>query len=201
MYNKVIQLIGNDFSKTYSGIDLISVQCSDSAFDSNLSFSPGICEQYANIELYDRNKYLTNKILNEQFEQGVTQLIVKLVDETANEIVLNSFYIESWAVDMENGIVKIDGRDPSYLFDSIETKIYDVTDRTLHVWLTILFSAANNASFEYDENNTLNYCNSIMIPDSWCLQSKLQEMLQKICEIGILRIYWHINRFIITRGV
>lgn len=184
----------------FNSKDIIKFTCSENLMDSDLSVQPGICEQYANIQLYDRQNILHMLAL-----QGVLnkneEITIYMIDNIGTKHILGVYYVEQWDIYNDKSCIDIICRDKSYLLEKIDIVRSEVANRTLDDLINILFSQAPGVSWEYCDSETATRCKQIFIPDSWYLASNLQEMLEKICSIGMLRIYWYVNSFKIGRCV
>ena len=201
---KVTRIVGSSSSSPtsdyyYYGSSLIDFRGSENLMDSQLNLEPGICEQYADVRLYDRNGFL-----HSQAQAGLLQddAQIKLsMLGTDVEKVLGTYLVSDWNVDSNTSIIAVTCRDPSYKFKHINIDRAQIRTRTVHELLTILFSNAANLSWQYLDAGTQTRCQNIVIPDSWWLVSDLYTMLTKICAVGMLRIFWHIDKFYVGRCV
>lgn len=183
---------------TFTSSQLISFTCSENIMDSDLSINPGICEQYANIEIYDRDDtihtYAKKGLLHK--DQSVT---IISVDSNNNEFVLGDYVTEEWTVENNNSIVKITCRDTSYKFESIVISRATIKQRNVDDLLNILFTSVPNMTWIYLDDETKNYCKKVIIPNSWYKSNNLKTLLEYICNVGMLRIYYFNKTFFVGR--
>lgn len=183
----------------YTGRDLIEFVCSENLLDSNLSIQPGICEQYADITVYDRDNMLHTCAYNDILVDDYKVVIYALNDATHDQYTLGTYYVSDWDINGSSTEVGISSIDISYIFDKINVPAVSIKDRTVDDMLTLFFGYAQDVNWKYFDDETAEYCKSISTPNSWFRAGTLRELLNKICAIGMLRIYWHINKFIVAR--
>lgn len=183
----------------FTGRDLVDFECSENILDAQLSLETGICEQYANISVYDRINIIhyfaqKGKLAADHF---VTIQAVDDNDGTTHE--LGTYIASEWNVQADNSSVAITCRDKSYLFPKINIVRSSIADRTIDDLLNILFNQAPGMTWQYKDEETQQRCAQIVVPNSWYLASDLQTMLNKICALGMLRIYWYLDTFLVGR--
>lgn len=188
--------ISNNFNLVIGSNDIISSVNSENMMDTELNIQPGICEQYADIQIYDRTGIFHELALRELLSQDERISIY-----TDNDILIGVYYVKEWSIENDNDIINITCRDNSYLFQKIDIKRSLIATRTLHDLLNILFSQATEVSWEYMDIETELRCKNITIPNSWYLSSNLYDMLSKICEVGMLRMYFYTDTFRVGRCV
>lgn len=177
---------------------IVDFQCSENAYDSNMSLSPGICEQFADIRLYDSQDILRNRLLKTSGEYN-WKISIKSIDDTNNKTyVLGTYDLSEWEADTDTSLLTLLCRDPSRLFSKIEIPRVQVKTRTLNDFIMLMFQHTK-FSYKYADEETLLRCEQIKVPNSWYIEEYLDVMLRNICDIGLLRIYWYIDKFIITR--
>lgn len=191
----------NSISYKYElyGSQLIDFKCSENFMDSQLSVSPGICEQYADITVYDKGQLLHGRAKAGALETDA-KVTLSVVDNSSEKI-LGTYFVSDWDINSNSSNVKINCRDKSYMFSKINVARSSVMTRNVHTLLVNLFAYAANTSWEYLDVQTQARCVNMIIPDSWWLASDLQTMLNKICAVGMLRIYWYIDKFYVGRCV
>ena len=179
---------------TLLGSDLINFKCSENLLDSDLQIDPGICEQYADLEIYDRgnifHQLALEGLLNDDCDVNIN----------TDDFALGIYISSEWNVEIDNSIISLSCRDRSYLFEKILIQRADIAERSIDDLLNILFSQAN-IPWNYLDNETQTRCQSIVIPNNWFAQSNLKTLLEKICSLGMLRMYWSLNTFYVGRAV
>ena len=181
------------------GSQLMDFRCSENLMDSQLNVTPGICEQYADITVYDQGQLLHNRAKAGMLETDAKITLSAVSD--IEEVILGTYFVSDWDINSNSSLVKINCRDKSYLFSKINVARSAIADRTVDELLSSLFGYAANTSWAYLDTATRNRCVGMNIPDSWWLASDLQTMLNKICAVGMLRIYWYIDKFYVGRCV
>lgn len=176
------------------GGDLISFRCSENLFNSELQITPGICEQYADIKIYDRDSTFRQLILVDQSIDDAN------VDITVGEYPLGTYTVSDWNFETDNSVVDVTCRDPSYLLDKITVQRAEIADRTLDALLNLLFTRAGTA-WVYLDTETRERCQHIIVPNSWFASSSLKVLLEKTCSLGMLRIFWSVSMFYVGRAV
>lgn len=192
-----ITRLSTDYVAVYTGRDIINTSNSENSFDSQMQITPGICEQYIDAQLYDRSGALREFARTDKLTPDHTINISAIDGDTVYD--MGSYIIAEWLFDSTSSVVGVSGRDKSYLFEKINIERSTISERTLDDLITILFAQATDVPWRYQDAGTRERCQSIVIPDNWYLASDLYTMLTKICALGMLRIYWVTDAFIIGR--
>lgn len=187
------------YFNAFTGRDLKSVNNSENLFDSQMQIVPGICEQYADISVYDRYGILRKLALENELTPDHVLSIAAIDDSDGTEYALGNYIISDWNFDGISSTVGISARDKSYLFEKINIERAMIADRTLNELLGIMFAQAAGMPWRYQDDATRERCNAITVPNSWYHASDLYTMLNKLCALGMLRIYWYIDTFIVGR--
>ena len=180
------------------GSDLKSFSCSENVFNAQMGIQPGICEQYADLDIYDRNNVIHNLALEGGLSTGGGVVLQAIDDDTNITYELGAYSVDAWNVPATSSTVSITCKDKSVLFEKINISSLPVTTRSVDNMLDILFTQAG-LPWDYIDSDTLYYCMSIVTPDSWFYMSSLYELLNKVCALGMLRIYWYLDKFIVAR--
>ena len=185
------------YNTTFTGADLISMTCSENLLDANMAINPGICEQYADIKVYDRDGMLRwlshDGELTEDFEVTITAI------DKDNTYVLGKYEVDNWDIDGTSYEVGVSCRDISYILSEINVKSIPIQTRTVHDMLRLMFKNIPNISWKYIDTDTVTYCKNIKTPYNWFKNGTLYELLHKICVLAMIRIYWHVDSFVIAR--
>lgn len=183
----------------YTGRDLKSVVASENLLNAQMNITPGICEQYANITVYDRRGILRNFARLNQLSQDYIATISAVDDVNGDTYELGNYIIADWILESTSSTVGITCRDQSYRFEKIRIERSSVADRSLDDLLGEFFAEAKGVSWRYLDVETRARCEQIIVPNSWYLASDLYTMLNKLCALGMLRIYWYIDTFVVGR--
>ena len=187
------------YSQTFAGDTLIEFECSENAYDTSMNLLPGICEQYADVKVYDAANTLHDLALRNMLDRDC-QVTIRVQDDKSGEYtVIGTYVVNEWDIDANSSEVTILCRDKSYLFEKIDIQRTTVNTRTLNDFIHILFEQARGMSWKYADEDTRQRCLDIEIVSSWYRKSDLRTMLDKICAVGLLRIYWYLDTFIIAR--
>jgi hypothetical protein len=191
--------ISANYGAIYSGADLISITCSENLLDAQMKIAPGIVEQYADISIYDRDGVLHELALQDELIGDHKAQITAIDDTTEVTYFLGSYTVASWDISSESSVVSATCRDPSYIFEKRDVPSIPIQDRSVDDMLNLAFGYAGNVSWQYIDEDTRLYCMKVVTPHSWFYAGTLLTMLKKICSLGMLRIYWSINKFIVAR--
>lgn len=190
-------------SVSYIGIydtsELLSVESSENLLNQQMQISAGICEQYANVSLYDRSGMLHEFAMLEILLKEQQVSIYAIDDNNNIEYQLGAFNVSAWDVQSNNSIVKLSAIDATQTLDKIYISMLPIKNRTVDDLLTICFAQLKNASWKYIDDDTSTYCKNIKTPNSWCYTGTLLDTLIKVCLLGMLRVYFYIDSFIIAR--
>lgn len=172
--------------------ELISYECSEHVYDSQLSITPGICEQYADITIYDRYKI---------FERANKEIECRVTIETVNpDRVLGTYYVQDWDIPGGSSEFTSHCGDFCSIFDKLTFQATSIQDRTLHQILQLIFAQGNLRWAYLNEADEL-FCSQLHTPNNWFKTSTVHVALEKACWLGLLRIYWDKDTFIVTRAV
>ena len=192
-----ITKVSSEYNLVLDSTLIQSVSCSEHATNSQLTLDTGIVEQYADLRVYDRYHSL-NLANNDELLNSVSQVKIDILDDEGTLLITNTYIATDW--DFKDGnIIDIRCADPSERFGQIETNSITVGDRTAHDYLVLAFSYVDNYSWRYIDNSVKSYCEQIKMPKSWARRHKLSELLQYICTLACLRIYWSNNEFVVMR--
>ena len=187
------------YSSIFAGDTLISFECSENSYDTSMSLRPGICEQYADVKVYDATNALHNLALHNVLDYDC-QVTIRIQNDKSEEYTdIGTYVVNEWEIDANSSEVTILCHDKSYLFEKIDIQRTTVNTRTLNDFIHILFEQARGMSWKYADEDTRERCLGIEIVNSWYRESDLRTMLDKICAVGLLRIYWYLDTFIIAR--
>lgn len=188
------------YTAEFTGKDIIDVACSENLLDSQMQVRPGICEQYADVRVYDRYG-----ILHSLAQRGLLvedhKMTIQAVD-TVNGVLhtLGTYVVSGWDIAGNDSKLLISGRDISYTFENIHIESIPIKDRTVAEMLTLLFAHTGGTAWRYINYATQVYCECIITPNNWFYAGTLSELLNKICTVGMLRIFWSSDAFVIARA-
>lgn len=190
--------ISNQYNDIFLGNSIKSFECSENMFNSFTSVSPGIVSQYADILLYDRYGQL-RQMAAEGLLGFDADVEIVAVDDKNQSLLLGSFVVEDWEVTATKSTVTITCTDPSVNFDKIRIENIPVQDRTIDQMLSLLFSYVGNFTWSYADWDTEYMCTHVITPDNWFKSDNLRNLLNKVCTLGMLRIYWTNKIFVVAR--
>lgn len=195
-----ITYIGLDFNDAFTDNALKEFTCSENALNSQMYVQPGIIAQFANISIYDRYGSLHFAAKEMLIQQGADIEISAISDEDDSVTLLGAYVATNCDIRGEDRVVKIDCTDPSINFDKIYVDNLRVKDRSLHDMLTELFVYIKYP-WKYQDAATQTYCECIITPNSWFSADTFEKQLQKVCNLGLLRIYWSNGTFVVMRCI
>lgn len=181
---------------SFTGKDLKSFTCSENATNTQLSISPGVIEQYADITVYDREGLLRKLAALGLLVEDMKVEIVACED---NCTALGSYTVSNWNVDTTSASIKIECRDQTSKLSKVNIPGAAIQDRTLHNMLTYVFNCLGNVAWGYFDAATQIYCRNIYTPNSWSYAAPADKVLAKLCTLGMLRIYYWINKYVVMR--
>ena len=185
------------YTNVFSGDSMKQITCSENSRDSQLSLQPGIVEQFVEIELYDRHKNI--HYIHEQgalSQKGNIRIVA--VDASENEISLGTYLVEDWEIYATDSTVKLIGTDPSVDFDKIYVDKFPIKERTVDDFLREIFAYVPQYNFAYLSATAEDRCKSIVVPNSWLKATTLDLALNKVCTLGMIRVFWLDGEFKIT---
>lgn len=200
MKNAVNITFDDGYYKRYEDNSILSLVCSNNLTDSNLSITPGVCEQYTELKIYDRDNYLHDRASGNDTMDAEVQCI--WIDAYGDEHTLGTFFTSEWTIDGDNATVTIKGRDKTYILDTVSIPgLPRAGDKTLTDLIAILFEYMHDYSWEFLDVETEDRCNNIILKDCWYTESTLRVVLDKICYVGMLRIFFRNGTFYVGRSL
>lgn len=184
----------------FTSRDIIKMTCSENLFDSAMQIRPGVCEQYASIDIYDRYGVLHSMFIREELTKTNQVNIYAIDDSEQKSYLLGTYNVTAGEAEHDSNIVSFDCKDVTYLFESIQIDALYVHKRSCHALLNRLFDAVN-MPWRYIDAQTETMCKNIQTPNSWSMTDQASKILEKICTLGMLRIYWYIDAFIVARCI
>ena len=194
--NGRVTVLSLNYDGVYTGKDVLKCTCSENLLDANTTPQPGMCEQYADVEIYDRDNVLhTIKELEDAD--------VDIYDVTdAGELIDQGGYkITDPQIDDMSASVKFSCKDVSSTFDRVNIPALSIADRSAHDLFTLAFSYAGNIPWRYYSKYYEGVCKDTITPDCWAYASNLQEFLHKICTLSDMRVYYHKRTFVVVGAV
>lgn len=181
-----------------SGNSVLNFRCSENLMDSDLSISPGICEQYGDATLYDRNGLLKQAAFAGRLSED-TSVSFRVIDNVTREkIELGNYKVADWDNVNDEDHFQLSCRDYSYLLESIIVPKAHVTKRTLDELLQSTFDLCN-ISWAYVDVATQERCQKIVLPKCMYFATNAKTLLNNICTVGVLRVYWYVDSFYVGR--
>lgn len=191
--------IATDVGFIFTGKDLYSCDWSVNSFDTQMQISPGSVSQYADIEVYDRADALRKKLLATSSDTVYYVSIVAVDDDANKQHFQGDYCVTDFDFDDSKNTVRLLCSDLTENFDKIMVSPTDTKDRTVHEWLEFLFTRAGSTPWKYENAQVKTDCEKTVTPNSWFKECSLQQLLNKICTVGMLRVYWHTNTFVVAR--
>ena len=189
MYKCFINITLNDNEIMLISDDLISFDCSLNLKNANLDFTTGIIEQSASLKFYDRGNVFKNLIMQDREEVYNKARVDFYVNYKGIDTLLGSYILEEVAVSSDNNETEIKCIDPSYTFDSYMVSYIPLKSRNVVELLDIAFTRLNQPYAFLDEE-TKERCLSIQVAYSYVNNLNCKELLEHICSLAMLNIYY-----------
>ena len=200
--NSNLKVAAASFSveETYTFRQVKSVSCSHNTTEDAMKPSTGIIQQFADIDLRDTNQELSVMLVYGLLKESL-DVKVSVLDDDGNEHLVNTYLTDKWKFDAASDKVTLSCKDLSSRLDAIPFPALPVQDRSLYDLLQAL-SGAGNGSFPISiPEELVDYCNNLLVPNSWMKDSSLLEAAEKVCVLGFIRLYWSGEAFTVMRGV
>lgn len=179
----------------YTDTDVKSFTCSENFLDTQLHVSTGICEQYADIELIDRDDVLRKLTYVESFLLDDCTVIIQAIDDnSATTYTLGSYIVSSWDLNDNKMLCKC--TDKSNAFDNIYLTTTGMSDRTLYEMFDEFFKTTGFAWRPWN-SETEDALKKNKTPNVILDSSTATVRLQKLCAQGCARVYSVNNVFIV----
>lgn len=185
---------------TLGSKDIIEASYSTNSMDSTLSLNPGICEQSAMIKFYD-----TDGKVEDLFESGnnTTSSISFNVYDSNGKIVETRYFTSSqYSFDRDIGSCTIECTDSLDFLNNIDLPRMPTQSDSFTLFELIANTMArlpSNKSFKYQDTDARDFCLNLHLPKAWYDAQSMYDLIVKICNIGMLRIYSISNVFYIGR--
>lgn len=196
-YVKILYAFPN-ITTMYRGTDLIKYECSENMLDAQLTFTPGICEQYINATVYDRNNVLQQLAAQEKLTTGRI-INVYAVDDAFRERI-GQYYSEDWDIQNCESDVGITGGDGFKYLSNFDFRSAGVQERSVAKMLSDAFGYAG-VQWKYQDDDTQLYCQYIWTRNCWYPDTDIISLLEDICKVAMLRIYYYNGVFIVGRAI
>ncbi len=180
--------------------EIIDASFSTNSTDSSLSLSPGICEQSASVTFYDPDNQVEG--LFESGSDTTSSISFNVYDSSGNIQETRYFTSSQYSFDKDKGSCTIECTDSIDFLNNIILEKMPTQSNTfsLHDLLTrILSNLPSGKSWQYQDDETKNWCSSIILSKAWYDSQSLYDLLVKACNVGLLRVYTISNVFYIMR--
>ena len=180
--------------------DLISFTCSENLKNANLDFTPGIFEQNASIELYDRDNTFKNIVQKYTDNFFYRSEVAIYIVEDDNETLLGNYIFDKIECDGADSVIKIDCIDYTYIFKEKYVSNSAVANRTLTQLLTMVFEMSlPSETWKFLDDATKNRCDNIVVGNSFVTRDTAYNILNAICDCGMLNIVFKQGVFYVGR--
>lgn len=186
------------FRGIYTENELISVENSEQLFDSQMSISPGIVEQYADIKVYDRTGII-HDLAKKEILASRQNVTIRAYTDDGEEVTLGIYKANDWDVTEGSNEVDITCADTTEQLDKRWSNMAEIDTRSVDDLLTMAFAVNGSSVWRYIDSDTETYCKNIITPNSWYYNSTVKELLEKICQLGQLRIYDYLGEYVVAR--
>lgn len=195
------------FVGEYTDNELESFKCSEQLLDQRFQIKPGIIEQYADINFKDRFGELQDLAVQGFLMDNLT-VSVYAIDDTKEDpnnpgqplyILQGTYKTDTWDVTGTSNEVKLSCKDVTRSFETVQVRSVDIATRNVDDLLKLCFGYFPQVTWAYIDKDTENYCKSIVTPNSWLYADTLENTLQKVCNLGMLRCYWFTDSIIVAR--
>lgn len=179
---------------------IVSFTCSENLTDANVSIMPGVCEQYANITIYDRDNFFHEKALSNSLDNARVEVNIKDI-QNESLIDLGTYIVSTWHIEGDNSVIEVQCKDTSFLFEYIVIPESEIATRSVLDFLQLIFGSLPDFTYAFFDDETRVRCSQIDVPNSWYNQTNLLELLNKVCYLGMLRMFYKDGTFYIARSV
>lgn len=197
-YFTKILYIFTGLTAVYRGTDLIKYECSEHMLDAQLTVTPGICEQYINATIYDRNNVLQQLAAQNKLIANKIIRVYAIDDNLRQQI--GEYYSVDWDVRNCESEVGLTGSDGFSYLNNLKYESYSVSDKTVHKMLSDAFSYSNVSWRYFGEYEKL-LCTAIVTPTCEYPNTDIISLLEEICRVAMLRIYYYNGTFIVAAAV
>ena len=197
MGRHVVLITMKDASNFAIEEDLISYECSENSKDSDLTLNPGVIEQSATIEIYDRDDKFKQAAMFDTLNAFQNASVsIYFVNDLNEYIQLGEYLISSIELNGDNDTVVINCYDATSQLSDIKIDQYSVADRTAHTLLSIIFNQfLDQTPWEYLDQETANRCNWTIVYNSYMVSTDAREVLDMICALCMLTIFYKNGTF------
>lgn len=193
MYKVVVDIQLQNYGTLTYDDDIIRVECSTNSRDGSLSLQPGVIEQSASVEIYDRNDVFKNLTMDNQEDVFYgASVIISWIDAQNNSQLVGTYIVKDVELSGDSNIVKIICTDETYKLSNIKVNFYPITTATIHETLTMLFRDYMNMEYgewAYEDANVEGFCRYALLRDYYINNNDARQVLEELCIVGCLHIY------------
>ena len=193
-----ITYVSNILDYTYTGTNIIEFTCSENSMTSELTLKPCIVEQYAYVDIYDRDGLIHHLALNNMLFEGNKLRIETDVDGLTKDIGI--YDLSKWNVTNSDSVASLTCADYTQTLRKILISDIPLKNRTVHMMFEEVFSRVPGVTWKYETDEVKDRCNRVGTPDNWFESSDAFSILEKICRLAMVCMYWYIDAFIITEA-
>ena len=177
---------------TFDDSKIISLKFSNQVMDDTFNMNPCVIEQYADITIKDYDKNIRNSI---QHNYVHTYLDVEVY---IDDVLFNTYITSTWDIKLQSSNVAIHCIDAVKQLENYQTELVDVGTYSLG-WLLNNAFAHTPYNYTFEDLDLQHECFNIMIYNTYIQYQNIYELLNKLCLVNFLRIYWNKDTFVIAR--
>ena len=171
-----------------------SIKFSNQLMDTSFNINPCVIEQYAEITIKDTDGLVFSNL------NALDSYIKKYMDVEVyiNDTLFNVYLTSTWEVKIQNSVVTIHCIDATKNLENYQTQLIDVSTQTLDGLIKKAFDCTPY-NYSYETSDIRELCENIHIEDTYIQYQKVYDFLNQLCLVAFVRIYWHIDKFVIAR--
>ena len=177
---------------TFSDRYIQSVTFASQLMDTSFNITPAVVEQYARLVLIDRSGIITN--IAESADMAKDLKVMLYIDNVLKYTYLTSI----WDIQAESSKITLECNDPSKKLANCQISATGISSRSLYELFQIAFTFTGY-TFEAIDNETEAYLHSMIVKNSFTILQTSLELINKLCVVGFLRVFWDKNIFKIAR--
>lgn len=168
------------------------VKFASQAFDTTYDINPCVVEQYAEIVFKDKNNFIRNLVKEGQLSKDMWVFVY------VNNVLLNTYLTSSWDIQAQDTTITLHCNDPVKKLENTLVEPLGIAMRTFSSLLSYAFSFTQYRC-TYDDLGFVG--GNLIVYNSYIELQTVLEFLNKLCILGFIRIYWHINTFKVMRCI
>lgn len=191
---RVIMKDNNTTVFTFNDDKIKSIKFSNQLMDTTFNINPCVIEQYADITIKDVDGTIFDDL-------GIVDSYIRKyieVEVYIDDTLFNKYLTSTWEVKIQDSTIVIHCTDQTKNLENYQTQLINVGTYTLDDLIDDAFDCTPY-NYSYENSDVQYLCEHLYIANTYIPYQKVIDFLNQLCLVSFVRIYWHIDQFIIAR--